>query len=273
MPILALHGFTGCGADFAPLAALCGGDWHCPDLPGHGERAAAAYLKTKSLSKSGRPLAMVECISEQRATFDAQASIPNVLLGYSMGARAALLHATQFPTAWDALILISPNPGIEDEAERAKRRTLDAELADQIERDGLQAFLDYWKETPMIRSQKQIRAEWLAAMQQNRLKHTASGLANSLRHFGQGSVPNLWPELDKLTMPICLITGQQDIKYTEISQRILPTLHCPKAAHTIVDGASHMPHLEQAEACADVVKQFLERLDHTPAAHSVCGSA
>jgi 2-succinyl-6-hydroxy-2,4-cyclohexadiene-1-carboxylate synthase len=205
---------------------------------------------------------MVEYISEQRATFDAQASTPNVLLGYSMGARAALLHATRFPSAWDALILISPNPGIEDEAERAKRRALDAELADQIERDGLQAFLDYWKETPMIRSQKQIRAEWLAAMQQNRLKHTASGLANSLRYFGQGSVPNLWPELDKLTMPICLITGQQDIKYTEISQRILPTLRCPKSAHTIVDDASHMPHLEQAEASADVVKRFLKHLDH-----------
>jgi len=177
-----------------------------------------------------------------------------------MGARAALLHAVQHPDQWDALILISGNPGIEVETERAKRRTTDAELADSIERLGMQKFLGFWQETPLIRSQKKIPANLLSAMQTNRLKNTTGGLAKSLQQFGQGSVPNLWPEIDKLRIPICLITGERDTKYTEISRRLLPTLHSQLSTHTVIDGASHMPHLEQAEESAENVRSFIESL-------------
>lgn len=43
IPLLALHGFTGCGADFQWLAAQTADlfDWHTPDLPGHGKNARA----------------------------------------------------------------------------------------------------------------------------------------------------------------------------------------------------------------------------------------
>ncbi|MGE9289724.1 MAG: hypothetical protein ACQKBT_01960, partial [Puniceicoccales bacterium] len=37
--ILALHGFTGEGADYSALSSSTGGTWHCPDLPGHGKNA------------------------------------------------------------------------------------------------------------------------------------------------------------------------------------------------------------------------------------------
>jgi 2-succinyl-6-hydroxy-2,4-cyclohexadiene-1-carboxylate synthase len=106
------------------------------------------------------------------------------------------------PEEWDALILISGNPGIEDETERANRRIADAELADSIERLGMQAFLEFWQETPLIRSQKHITDNLRASMQANRLKNTSIGLAKSLRQFGQGDAPNLWPELGKLTVPV-----------------------------------------------------------------------
>lgn len=247
MPILALHGFTGRGSDFAPLAELCGGTWHCPDLPGHGP---APQLDCS-------PEATLDFLDTQFSTFNLQASTPHVLLGYSMGARAALLHATRNPELWDALILISANPGIEDEAVHNERRTQDAALADRIERDGLEAFLEYWQNTPLIRSQQNIRPQWLAAMREARLQHQPTALANSLRQFGQGSCPNLWPKLDQLKMPLCLITGALDNKYTQIAERLhqLPKL---ATEHTVIEDASHMPHLEKAEASAAVIRRFLE---------------
>ena len=255
MQILALHGFTGRGSDFAPFAKLCGGEWRCPDLPGHGNeqpldcspQATAAYIQ-QQIPSLGAPVGTDK----------------KLLLGYSMGARAALLHACQDPQAWDALILISPNPGIENERERSQRRCADNDLADAIETQGVPAFLEFWQNTPMIRSQQNISSEWRNAMQASRRQHNAIGLANSLRQFGQGAVMNLWPHISRLKMPILLITGQQDSKYSEIAQRMrslsAPPLDLPWQ-HRIIEGAGHAPHLEAPEASAQLVRQFLQALE------------
>ncbi len=240
--ILALHGFTGSGEDFKEFSPFCHtlGAWHCPDLPGHGNSGELDCT----------PEETVGFIHTQASNLSLQ---PSILLGYSMGARAALQHACAYPEFWDALILISTNPGIESSDERAERRESDEKLATRIESEGAQAFLEFWQSTPMIRSQQGIRPEWRAAMQASRAKHTEAGLARSLREFGQGSCPNLWPELSKLTIPTLLITGVEDIKYTRIAERISKE----QMRHAIIDGAGHMPHLEQAEATAESINQFV----------------
>lgn len=255
MPILALHGFTGCGADFAPFADLCGdalaGNWHCPDLPGHGVNS--------ELDCS--PGAVVRFINDTIAeSFAATDPSPRQLIGYSMGARAALLHAVDAPASWDALILISGNPGIENPGDRSARITADKALADSLQRMGAPAFLDFWQETPLIRSQKTIPSNWRKAMLKNRENHTADGMAKSLHNFGQGSCPDLWPQLGKLTMPVCLISGARDRKYTDIAKRMIARLANPLSQHTAIESASHMPHLEQAEATADVIRRFIKTL-------------
>jgi 2-succinyl-6-hydroxy-2,4-cyclohexadiene-1-carboxylate synthase len=258
MPILALHGFTGCGADFAPIAELSSGEWICPDLPGHGTGAPLDCS----------PQATVDFIDEKcpqlssrSRRIDKKSDTPNILLGYSMGARAALLHATQNPEHWDALILISPNPGIEDAKERVLRREADSILAERIEHEGVEAFLDYWQKTPLIYSQQTVPAAIREAMHANRRQHRAEGLANSLRQFGQGSFPDLWPELEKLQLPIILITGNADKKYTDMAQRMCAQL--PKAIHQKINDCGHAPHLEDTEKCSQVLYNFLNTLSIT----------
>jgi len=248
MSILALHGFTGCGADFLPLAQQVGGEWHCPELPGHGPGS--------QLDCS--PQGTVDYINKVLTHHQPSDTTQKILLGYSMGARAALLHAAYHPEVWDTLILISGNPGIEDETERANRRIADAELADSIERLGMQAFLEFWQETPLIRSQKHITGNLRASMQANRLKNTSIGLAKSLRQFGQGDAPNLWPELGKLTVPALLITGEKDTKYTNIAQRMQAVL--PHASRITIPNASHMPHLEQSDLVIKAIHTFFAGL-------------
>jgi 2-succinyl-6-hydroxy-2,4-cyclohexadiene-1-carboxylate synthase len=95
-------------------------------------------------------------------------------------------------------------------------------------------------------------------MQANRLKNTSVGLAKSLRQFGQGDAPNLWPELGKLTMPALLITGEADTKYTNIAQRMQAVL--PHAIHVTIPNASHMPHLEQSDLVEKAIQTFLAHL-------------
>ena len=247
MFILALHGFTGCGADFAPLAQTIGGEWQCPELPGHGPESQLDCSQKGTL----------DCINKTLIHNQLAVTTQKILLGYSMGARAALLHATHHPDMWDALILISCNPGVENEINRSDRRIADTELADSIERLGVKTFLEFWQETPLIRNQKNIPTDQRAFMQVNRLKNTSTGLAKSLRQFGQGTAPNLWPVIEKLAMPVLLITGEKDTKYTNIAQRMETVI--PNASHVTILDASHMPHLEQSDPVKKAIKNFLSK--------------
>lgn len=242
MTILALHGFTGCGEDFAPFADLFQGHWLCPDLPGHGAAAKA------DCSIDG----MIDSVRRYARELEGS---PRILLGYSMGARAALLHALECAEHWDALILISGNPGIENADDRATRCESDNALAGRVETDGVEPFLEYWQSQPLIQSQQSIRSKWLSVMQANRAALTSSGIAASLRGFGQGAFPNLWPQLPKLTVPTLCITGDQDAKYCAIAKRMRTTLADAQTA--IIPSAGHMPHLESPVETAAVIEQFL----------------
>lgn len=218
-------------------------EWRCPDLPGHG------------------PDPQLDCTPVATAQFiEARRKDSNILLGYSMGARAALLHALRDPEKWDALILISVNPGIACPASRIERKKNDDLLAEEIEQSGVSAFLDFWQNTPMIRSQKAIDPNWATKMQADRLRHIAIGLANSLRQFGQGNFPNLWPRLSQLKMPVLLMTGSSDKKYSAIAAQIIEQTRSPEVfEHFLIDGCGHMPHLESPVACAAKIDDFLRR--------------
>ena len=183
---------------------------------------------------------------------------PKIVLGYSMGARAALLHAIANLKHWDALILISANPGIESAAERSARAASDTALAQRIISEGVPTFLEFWQQTPIIRSQQHIRADWQASMQQNRLQHTAAGLAKSVEQFGQAACPNLWPQLNKLQCPILLISGKHDLKYCTIAERMQRAL--PQAQWSKIPDAGHMPQLEAPEATAAAIRRFVHQL-------------
>jgi 2-succinyl-6-hydroxy-2,4-cyclohexadiene-1-carboxylate synthase len=175
-----------------------------------------------------------------------------------MGARAALLHAVANPTRWDALILISASPGIEAEAVRTTRASSDGRLAHRITNEGASAFIEFWQQTPMIRSQQRIRSDWRAAMQAHRLQHTAEGLAASLEQFGAAACPNLWPQLDQLHCPTLLLSGEQDSKYTAIAQRMQQAM--PHSQWVSIPTVGHMPHLEAPETTASAIRTFLNTL-------------
>lgn len=242
---LALHGFTGCGQDFDALAQACGGHWHCPDLPGHRSQREAPDCS---------PAATLAYLQRSAAELPA----PRILLGYSMGARAALQLALAQPGHWQALILISAQPGIECQAERAARRASDAKLAARCEQLGLPAFLDFWQRLPMIRSQANIPAELRAPMQAHRLQHSAAGLARSLRQFSQGHCPDLWPQLDQLSCPTLCLSGENDLKYHQLALRIAQAQ--PRIRHITIPQVGHMPQLEALADTAAAIRNFVAEL-------------
>ena len=61
-----------------------------------------------------------------------------------MGGRLALSFAIQYPEKVRKLVLESSSPGLKTEEER-NRRIQDEKLANLIQNNGIEEFVDYWE--------------------------------------------------------------------------------------------------------------------------------
>lgn len=242
-PVVALHGFTGSGANwsadlFPPRTQLI-----APDLLGHGATESPDNYRRYGISTAARDL--VDLIVRTTTP-------PVTLLGYSMGGRLALDFALHHTEYLSKLVLESASPGIDDEFERMARRGNDYTLAERIERDGVEAFMAKWEQNPLFATQSPEVRERLRVV---RLAQNPVGLANSLRGMGTGAQPSYWNRLGELHLPVLLIAGELDTKFTAIARRMSERLtNCTLA---IIAGAGHTVHLEQPTRYAEIVQRFL----------------
>lgn len=166
-------------------------------------------------------------------------------VGYSAGGRLGLCLALDRPELVQRLVLVSASPGIADATERAARRDADERLALEIDRDGVEVFLDRWLAQPLFASLPGD-APGLDARERN-----VAVLTHALRALGQGAQAPLWDRLHELRMAVTLVVGALDPKYTEIARHM--TRHLSAARVHVIGGAGHALHLEHPEALADVI--------------------
>jgi 2-succinyl-6-hydroxy-2,4-cyclohexadiene-1-carboxylate synthase len=248
-PVLVLlHGFTGSAASWDSLLNdLARSDLRiiALDLLGHGQSEAPEDPQRYSIEHCQADIiGLLEMLDIKQGEA--------ILLGYSMGGRIALYCA--FSYYFRALILESASPGLATFAERAQRRANDDALAERIEREGIEAFIDYWEQLPLFASQRNLPIAYRNAQRAQRLNNRAHGLANSLRGVGTAVQPSLYQRLPELTLPVLLITGELDSKFCTIGQRMAQQL--PQAQLQIVSDAGHTVHLEQPERFAALVQKF-----------------
>ncbi len=168
-------------------------------------------------------------------------------VGYSMGGRLCLQLATDKPASVERLVLLSASPGIADPKAREARRTSDEQLAQEIEREGVGAFLDRWLAQPLFASLPRD----LARVEERR-RNSVARLTHQLRVLGQGTQPSLWDRLAKLTMPVLIVTGAYDKQYTDIALRMAAAIG-PHARVATIPGAGHAVHLEKPAEVAHLI--------------------
>ncbi|MFO7681176.1 MAG: 2-succinyl-6-hydroxy-2,4-cyclohexadiene-1-carboxylate synthase [Chloroflexota bacterium] len=247
--LILLHGFTGSSQNWQPLLPALTTHFQVliPDILGHG-RSASPENPTR--------YQIAQVAADILTLLDPHASQPAHLLGYSMGGRLALYLAVHYPERFTSLVLESASPGLKSEAERAKRRQSDNALADRVEREGIEAFVDDWESLPLWSSQQHLSPETRAALHQQRLQNNPTGLANSLRGMGAGAQPSLWQTLPEITMPVLVLTGELDHKFCSIGEEM--ALLLPQAKHITVSGAGHTIHLEKPAQYSQIVVSFLK---------------
>ena len=224
MRTLLLHGFAGSPRTLARFLP----DAEAPDLPGHGGAADATSWNDA--------LAALEPADAVR------------VVGYSMGARLALGLALRHPATVSELVLESGTAGIEDAGERAQRKADDDDLAAFIEREGMEKFVDRWERHPTLASLRPFAAQ----LRSERLAHRPAGLASALRHLGAGAQPSYWADLPRLRVPVRLITGANDEKFSALARRMRDLL--PHALLIPIPDCGHAPHLERPQAFVEALR-------------------
>jgi pimeloyl-ACP methyl ester carboxylesterase len=86
---------------------------------------------------------------------------------------------------------------------------------------------------------------------------SATGLADSLRRAGTGTMDPVWDAVQHSTIPALVIAGADDAKFATIAQRLAGSLRDSRIR--IVPGAGHATHLEQPDLVADAVVDWLGR--------------
>ena len=265
-PVLLLHGFTGTGRSWDPLARrlrVAGYRTIAPDLLGHGRSDAPADPVRHDVARQAADLATI------LATLDA---VPAVVVGYSLGGRVALRLALDRPHAVRSLVLIGAGAGTADDRTRARRRAEEAALAGAIEREGIVAFVDRWEALPLFATEAALPPRVRAARRDERLSQSPEGLAASLRGAGQGAQQPLHSRLVTLRVPTLLVVGERDTAARSRAEAIV--LAAPRRLVRVVvePGAGHAVHLEREARFGDMVLARLAANAGSPPGDANAGS-
>lgn len=235
--LVLVHGFAQNRNCWGPVALDLAHDHEVVrvDAPGHG-RSSTFYAGLRTGAR---------LIADQggRATY----------VGYSMGARFLLHLALANPELVVRLVLIGGTAGIDDADERAARKRNDDALADRLEREGVEPFVDAWLAQPLfagLSEAMQFRAE--------RRENTVEGLAESLRQAGTGAQDPLWSRLHDLDMPVLVVAGADDTKFRVEGARLVDSIG-PNATLELIPAAGHAAHLEQPDAFLAVLRRWLTK--------------
>ena len=245
-PITVLHGFTQAGRSWREVISKmpAGWKWIVPDLRGHGE----------TQTRRGSPCSMDACMEDLLALWDDLGVERTHLAGYSMGGRLALHVAARRPDRVLSLLTIGAHAGLEEDAREGRRRG-DEGLAERIEKEGIEAFVDYWGALPLFAGLQRRGPSYVAQVRAERLQNHVAGLACSLRGMGAGTMEPVWNDLGQVTFPCTFVAGQQDHGYVASARRLAATVRNGK--FEIVPRAGHAVHQERPDAFARLLASHL----------------
>ena len=234
--LVLLHGFGGTHRAWDGVIERVDRERYRPlalDLPGHGSAAAVS-----------RPITFASCVDAVLA----EAPGRFALCGYSLGGRVALHVALAAPERLARLVLVGANPGIEDAAERAARLAADERLAQRLEAEPFEDWIESWRAQPLF-AEEPAAAGALARADHRRNDPLA--LAAAMRGLSVGRMAPLWARLGELTMPVDLVAGERDSTYVALAQRAARLL--PHGSVTVLAGGGHSLPLEDPDGVAAVL--------------------
>jgi 2-succinyl-6-hydroxy-2,4-cyclohexadiene-1-carboxylate synthase len=173
-----------------------------------------------------------------------------VLIGYSMGGRLALHALARDDAPWDAAVIVSAHPGLEDADERRARLAQDAGWAAQAFGGDWQKFLEEWNAQAVLAGEAPRDADESARLVMRRRE-----IARSFVDWSLGAQEPMWDDLGRIEIPVLWVVGERDEKFHRLGERAVSLM--PQARLAVAPGAGHRVPWECGEWFAERVTEFL----------------
>ncbi len=244
--IIFLHGFMGSSEDWQPIINRFSNSHYCIayDLPGHGNSSVESHNEFYGIENT---------ISSLKRELEKNEINDFVLVGYSMGGRIALSFAIKYPELIRKLVLVSASPGIESASLREVRIKVDNEIAEKIESMDMHSFLKLWYSAPIFVGINQTSL--FGKLISRREYNNKQCLIKSLEYAGTGRMTPLWDEIKTFNKPVMLISGERDIKYGLIHDKMQELF--PNSVSYIIKDSAHIVHLEQPKEFEHRLRNFI----------------
>jgi len=244
--IIFFHGFLGSGLDWEEIIDRFSSDFYCLaiDLPGHG--------KTRVLG-SNSAYSMESFAGSFTKFVQSSGFIRPVLVGYSMGGRIAMYLTISVKNLWFAAIFESATPGLRDEKQRLERQTEDNKISKRLEIENLENFITDWYKQPLFKTLG--KSKKFKLILKRRMNNSPEELAKVLRMMGVGVQHSLWDACRMINIPILLLAGEFDRKFSNIIKD-MKSLNSDFDVQ-IIQNAGHNVHFEEPDRYFEQINRFL----------------
>lgn len=233
--IVCLHGFLGLASDWQFLEeALC-------------RRDVKARVTAPDLW-SFRHLSLTDVTAELAVLSRGC----DVLVGYSMGGRLALMTFFREPATVKALAILSAHIGGLDEEAGRKRAENDRAWAKKIREESWDALLTAWNAQSVFSADPPGDAFSRSEDQFDR-----DALASVLVNWSVVNQPDYRPKIAKTKRPVLWMAGAQDPKYRTIAAEVAQLNE--RVVVKNLSGAGHRLIAHARDQVADVLARFLKR--------------
>ncbi|EEX37456.1 MULTISPECIES: 2-succinyl-6-hydroxy-2,4-cyclohexadiene-1-carboxylate synthase [Vibrio] len=240
--VVFLHGFLGSSQDWQMVVERLRGVYSLLliDLPGHGQ---SRHLGCSDFADVCQQIAQV-------VTAHCPPTTPLWLVGYSLGARLAMLGCTQ---GWfdalniQGLVIEGGHFGLTTEEEKNARWQHDQHWAARFAHQPIAQVLTDWYQQAVFSSLNHEQRQTLVTLRSDNL---GSAVAGTLLATSLARQPDTLPKLQCLPFSVYYVCGQNDAKFYQLAQQ--SDLH-----YHVVEQAGHNVHHECPESFAHLVTRLV----------------
>ncbi|MFJ7586521.1 alpha/beta fold hydrolase [Streptomyces sp. NPDC097617] len=244
-PVILIHGHPFNRTMWAPqTAALTAAGYRVitPDLRGYGESPVVPGA------------ALLADLADDLAGLLAGLGIEHAVVGgVSMGGRIAMEVRLRHPGLVRALVLCDTSP-VPETPDGAKLRR---ETAERLIAEGMRPYAEEVIDKMLAAYNVSAMPETAARVGAMMCATDPEGAAAALR--GRAERPDYRPVLGESAEPCLVLVGADDV-YTPVAQAEALHALLPHAVLTVIEGAGHLPGMEQPEASNKALLDFLAGL-------------
>jgi pimeloyl-ACP methyl ester carboxylesterase len=245
-PVILLHGHPFDLSMWTPQLSA--------DFPNH--RLIAPDLRNFGLTTSPVRVADFSTYAQDTLAFADALNIEKfIAVGLSMGGQIAMELAAIAPHRLLGLVLADTYAPLDNPEKKAARTA----AANRIEAEGIKGHADDMLPKLLaastIAKDPQLASDILAMMHRS----PVTGAADALRV--RSNHRDYLPVLSSIDIPTLIIVGSED-QFTPVSDAELIHTHTRNAKLIIIEGAGHMPNIEDPEAFNAALHHFVESLSH-----------